>query len=139
MERDRNPPCHNPRKQIVDYLGFSQVDEEETTNGASEEPGTKEPEAAAETETAKPAPKKGHKKNRLSMFFSEGAENEGDDILAELSANKGAKTDNPFHLFAESDSAVEKSITKALMLGQFENATTICLKEERMADAFMIA
>ncbi|KAH6656930.1 hypothetical protein BKA67DRAFT_553680 [Truncatella angustata] len=127
----------NPRKQIVDYLGFSQVEEEKTTNGAVEESETKEPKS--EVEADKPAPKKGHKKNRLSMFFSEGAENEGDDFLAELSATKGAKTDNPFHLFAEGDTSVEKSITKALMLGHFEKATAICLKEERMADAFMIA
>ncbi|KAK6069050.1 WD domain-containing protein [Seiridium cupressi] len=127
----------NPRKQIVDYLGFSQVDEEETTNGTTEAAETKEAEATEEPETL--APKKGHKKNRLSMFFSEGAEGEGDDFLASLSATKGAKTDNPFHLFADGDTAVEKSITKALMLGEFEKATAICLKEKRMADAFMIA
>ncbi|KAK6206508.1 protein transport protein S31 [Pestalotiopsis sp. IQ-011] len=128
--------AENPRKQIVDYLGFSKV-EEEATNGTTEEPESKEEETTAEPD--KLAPKKGHKKNRLSMFFSEGTEGEGDDFLAELSATKGAKTDNPFHLFAETDSAVEKSITKALMLGEFEKATAICLKEERMADAFMIA
>ena len=37
------------------------------------------------------------------------------------------------------DSASEKQITKALMLGQFEKAMTICLKEDRIADAFIIA
>lgn len=129
--------AENPRKQIVDYLGFSPVEEEEGTNGITEESQPKETETVAETE--EPAPKKGHKKNRLSMFFSEGAEGEGDDFLASLSATKGAKTDNPFHLFADSDTTVEKAITKALMLGEFEKATAICLKEERMADAFMIA
>ncbi|KAI1878995.1 hypothetical protein JX265_003172 [Neoarthrinium moseri] len=127
----------NPRKHIVEYLGFSQEEEPEETNGTLEGAEAKETEAGTETE--KLAPAKGHKKNRLSMFFSEGAEGEGDDFLASLSATKGAKTDNPFHLFADSDTTIEKSITKALMLGEFEKATAICLKEERMADAFMIA
>jgi protein transport protein SEC31 len=129
--------AENPRKQIVEYLGFSQEDEkpEEATNGTTEGAETKEETAA---EPAKLAPVKGHKKNRLSMFFSDNAEGE-DDFLASLSATKGAKTDNPFHLFADSDTTVEKSITKALMLGDFEKATGICLKEGRMADAFMIA
>ncbi|KAJ2979214.1 hypothetical protein NQ176_g3391 [Zarea fungicola] len=35
--------------------------------------------------------------------------------------------------------AIEKQITKALMLGNFSKATEICLKEDRIADAFVIA
>ncbi|KAI0008491.1 hypothetical protein F4779DRAFT_587029 [Xylariaceae sp. FL0662B] len=121
----------NPRKQIVDYLGFN---EEEATNGVAEEAETKETEPAK-----KPSLNvKTHKKS-ISTFFSDGAEGDGEDFLANLSATKGAKTNNPFHLFAEGDGDVEKKITKALMLGRFENATEICLKEGRMADAFMIA
>ncbi|KAK8078235.1 hypothetical protein PG996_004405 [Apiospora saccharicola] len=122
----------NPRQQITEYLGFSQ--EEEETNGVTDD--------STESKDEKPeklAAGKGHKKNRLSTFFSDGAEGEGDDFLASLSATKGAKTDNPFHLFGENDSDVEKQITKALMMGQFEKATMICLDEKRMADAFMIA
>lgn len=126
----------NPRKQIVDYLGFSKEEEEEATNGVTEETTPKDEDAAADSE--KLAPAKGHKKNRLSTFFSEGAD-ESDDFLAGLSATKGAKTENPFTLFSDSDSPAEKSITKALILGQFEKATAICLKEERIADAFIIA
>ncbi|KAI1101914.1 hypothetical protein F4804DRAFT_283267 [Jackrogersella minutella] len=126
----------NPRKQIVEYLGFNEEEEtkDESTNGVAEET----------TETKDPEPEKlgagvkGHRK-RFSTFFSEGGEGDGEDFLASLSATKGAKTDNPFHLFADSDTAVEKQITKALMLGRFEDATEICLKEGRMADAFMIA
>ncbi|KAI2632421.1 hypothetical protein GGR54DRAFT_583399 [Hypoxylon sp. NC1633] len=125
----------NPRKQIVEYLGFNEDEtKDESTNGVTEETG----------ETKEPEPKKTslgvkvHKK-RISTFFSDGGEGDGEDFLASLSATKGAKTDNPFHLFADSDTAVEKQITQALMLGRFEQATEICLKEGRMADAFMIA
>ncbi|KAK8859765.1 protein transport protein S31, partial [Apiospora arundinis] len=124
--------AENPRQQIAEYLGFSQ--EEEEANGAAEDSTENQEEKPEKLEA-----EKGHKKNRLSTFFSDGAEGEGDDFLASLSATKGAKTDNPFHLFGENDSAVEKQITKALMLGQFEKATMICIEEKRMADAFMIA
>ncbi|KAH9883939.1 hypothetical protein F4778DRAFT_764616 [Xylariomycetidae sp. FL2044] len=125
--------AENPRTKIVEYLGLK---EEEATNGVAEEEGAE----GKEDETEKPSSLevKTHKK-RISTFFSDGAEGEGDDFLANLSATKGAKTDNPFHLFADSDTAVEKQITKALMRGKFDKATEICLQEGRMADAFMIA
>lgn len=123
----------NPRQQIVEYLGFSEEAKEESSNGVTEESAE-----TKDTETEKPSEVKGHRK-RFSTFFSDGGEGDGEDFLANLSATKGAKTDNPFHLFADSDTAVEKQITKSLMLGQFEKATEICLKEGRMADAFMIA
>lgn len=127
----------NPRKQIVDYLGFSENEtKDESANGVADD----------DTETKEAEPEKsslevkGHKK-RFSTFFSDGGEGEGDgeDFLASLSATKGAKTDNPFHLFDDNETGVEKQITKALMLGRFDNATDICLKEGRIADAFIIA
>lgn len=128
--------AENPRKQIIDHLGFAQEEEEEATNGITDTADTKEAETEAEPD--KLAPTKMHNK-RLSVFFAEGIEGEDNDFLASLSATKGAKTDNPFHLFADGDTTVEKQITKALMLGEFERATAICLKEKRWADAFMIA
>ncbi|KAI1341945.1 hypothetical protein F5Y15DRAFT_352355 [Xylariaceae sp. FL0016] len=121
----------NPRKQIVEYLGF---DEEEATNGLADDVAEEK-----ETEAEKPNLEvKGHKK-RISTFFSDGVEGDGEDFLANLSATKGAKTDNPFQLFGENDTPVDKQITKALMMGKFEKAMEVCLKEKRMADAFMIA
>ncbi|KAI0900445.1 hypothetical protein F4806DRAFT_448670 [Annulohypoxylon nitens] len=126
--------AENPRKQIVEYLGFNEEAQDEPTNGVTDD--------TAESKEAEPEkPKKGGKghKKTFSTFFADGGEGEGEDFLASLSATKGAKTDNPFHLFPDSDTGVEKQITKALMLGRFENATEICLKEGRMADAFMIA
>ncbi|KAI1269436.1 WD40 repeat-like protein [Xylariaceae sp. FL1019] len=120
----------NPRKQIVEYLGLN---EEETSDGATAE------KTEEEEKPKNLAPEvKGHKK-RISMFFADGPDGEDEDFLANLSATKGAKTDNPFQLLGESDSPVEKKITKALMVGNFEKATEICLEEGRMADAFIIA
>lgn len=123
--------AENPRKQVTEYLGFSDVDE--ITNGVS---GLDVDDAEKSEETPAEANGEATKDKRLSTLFDG---TEGDDFLTDIAANKGAKTDNPFHLFAESDSASEKQITKALMLGQFEKAMTVCLKEDRIADAFIIA
>lgn len=127
--------AENPRKKIVECLGVT-----DAANGVSDD----EEEDEEEAEKPPPAPKakldvKGHKKRISTFFSSDGAEVDGEDFLASLSATKGAKTDNPFSLFDDSDSASEKRITQALTLGNFAKAVDVCLKEKRMADAFMIA
>lgn len=124
----------NPRKCVTEYLGFSSIDD--TTNGVAEleleEKQNEKPAASEVTNGATIA-----RNSRLSTLFADGADH--DDFLSSIAATKGTKTDNPFHLFAEEDSASEKQITKALMLGQFEKAMNICLKEDRFADALIIA
>ncbi|RFU80956.1 transport sec31 [Trichoderma arundinaceum] len=123
----------NPRSKIIDHLGFK---EEDLANGTSTDaPEGDEKETPAKEEEATDAE---GKPRRLSNFFGDG-EGEGDDFLSGLAANKGAKTDKPFHLFSDSDTSVEREITRALMLGKFAKATDICLKEDRIADAFLIA
>jgi protein transport protein SEC31 len=121
----------NPRKKVTEYLGFSDQVEEaaNSVSGLDLEEKTDEPAERANGTAAK--------NSRLSTLFADGVD--GDDFLSTIAATKGAKTDNPFHLFSEEDSASEKLITKALMLGQFEKAMTICLKEDRIADALIIA
>ncbi|KAJ5835909.1 Steroid receptor RNA activator-protein/coat protein complex II Sec31 [Penicillium robsamsonii] len=124
----------NPRKNLVEYLGFQdQVDdaadslaqlgldkkEGENTNGAA----------------AKPAEVKKHK--RLQSMFD--ANPEGDSFLSELAASKGAQTNNPFQIFNGSETQAEQKITRALLLGEFEKALDVALKEDKMSDAFMIA
>ncbi|KAH6891117.1 hypothetical protein B0T10DRAFT_484478 [Thelonectria olida] len=123
----------NPRSKIVEYLGFN---EDELVNGAESPKSQEEEEPEAKAEASADE----DKKKRLSNFFDGGeAEDDGDDFLSGLAATKDAKTDNPFHLFSDGDTSVEKEVTKALMLGNFAKATDICLKEERIADAFLIA
>jgi protein transport protein SEC31 len=124
----------NPRKRVTEYLGFSEanetsngIDTYESTNSNGQEERVEKPQEDGKA----PA------QSRLSTFFADGAEH--DDFLSNLSATKGVKTDNPFEIYSESDSPSDCQITKALLLGQFEKAMIICLKEDRMADAFMIA
>ncbi|KAL7822542.1 hypothetical protein V8C26DRAFT_389242 [Trichoderma gracile] len=125
----------NPRSKIVEHLGFK---EEELTNGSAA--GTPEGEEKETPKKEEEAADAEGKPRRLSNFFGGDGEGEGDDdFLSGLAANKGAKTDKPFHLFSDGDTSVEKDITRALMLGNFAKATDICLKEDRIADAFLIA
>ncbi|KXJ96832.1 hypothetical protein Micbo1qcDRAFT_191479 [Microdochium bolleyi] len=128
--------AENPRKKIVECLGVSE--------SAGSDPDDDDEEVDEEEEEAPAAPKatldvKAHKRRISTFFSSDGAEIDGEDFLASLSATKGAKTDNPFSLFDDNDSASEKRITQALTLGNFAKAVDVCLKEKRMADAFMIA
>lgn len=120
----------DPRKRVVEYLGFSEA--EETTNGVTDSEEAKKEGDKLETNGTVAA-----KNSRLSTIFADGGD--GEDFLSTISATKGTKTENPFHLFSDKDSDSEKQITKALMLGQFEKAMNICLKEDRIADALIIA
>lgn len=125
-----------PRKGVIEYLGFSEI--AESTNGDAEvgsQDGEKD--LVKDTDTSQQNGVASAKKNRLSTFFADGAEH--DDFLSDIAATKDAKTNNPFELFSDSDSSSDQKITKALMLGQFENAMNACLKEDRLADALMIA
>ena len=122
----------NSRKELVQYLGISKVNE-----GAAESRltlgvnGEEKQESLTENGRAAAA-----NKNRLSSFFDS---SEDDNFLADLAATKGTKTNNPFHLYSGSDSDADLKITQALMMGQFDAAMKICLREDRMSDAFMIA
>ncbi|KAK0626091.1 hypothetical protein B0T14DRAFT_509130 [Immersiella caudata] len=120
------------RTKIVEYLGYSKEDAEET---AEEEEASSPKET--EDSSLKPngdAPKK-HK--RVISMWGEGED--GDDFLADLAATKGAKTDNPFHLIGEGNTGLEDQITKAIILGNFEKAVNICMKAGRAADALILA
>ncbi|KAG5935838.1 protein transport protein S31 [Claviceps sorghi] len=120
----------NPRQRIVEYLGFK---EDELVNGdAVAKEAVGEEQEAVETKVDGDDGKKD-----ASDFFGGGDDEE--DFLSNVAVTKGAKTDNPFHLFSADETSVEKDITRALMLGNFAKATDICLKEQRIADAFLIA
>ncbi|KAI9697217.1 MAG: protein transport protein S31 [Candelina mexicana] len=124
----------NPRKKLVDYLGFSE-ESDEAADGISK---MSLDGANNETKSAlRPPLNGGSRNNRLSSFFDSSAD--GDSFLSNLAATKGAKTNNPFHIYTGSESDSERRITRALLLGQFEKALEVCLQEGKMSDAFMIA
>ncbi|KAF7718250.1 Protein transport protein [Penicillium ucsense] len=125
----------NPRKDLVEYLGFN-----DSTEEAMEKLSELGLDKAAEGETTEVADdsKPGVKKHkRLQSMFD--ATPDSDDFLTELAASKGAQTNNPFHIFSGSETSAEKKITRSLLLGEFEKALDVALAEDRMSDAFMIA
>lgn len=121
----------DPRQEVIDYLGFNK-EEEEASNGDEKEAPEGKSDSLAPQENG--VGKSKHKR-MVSMFDGE----QGDDFLSGLAANKGAKTEDPFLLLGEDSNALEDQVTRALMLGNFGKAAEICLKENRMADAFVIA
>ena len=127
----------NPRNELISYLGFSSSDE--AAEGLSklmmnghEGNGHENNGLSAQKDGA------ASRTNRLSAFFDNN--NEGDsNFLSDLAATKGAKTNNPFHVYSGGESEADRRITRALLLGQFEKAMQTCLHEDRMSDAFMVA
>ncbi|MCJ1476548.1 protein transport protein S31 [Lambiella insularis] len=122
--------AENPRKELITYLGVSQQDDE----SADELIKLK---INGDSERLSASQAKGANNNRLSAFFD--SSQDGDNFLSDLAATKGAKTNNPFHIYSESEPESDKKIIRALMLGQFDKAMEVCLREDRMSDAFMIA
>ena len=119
---------NNPRGELVKYLGFDDP-AEKAANGVEQQ--------TTEDDEQKPpvnGSSKSHK--RFQSIFASSADG---DFLAELAATKGTRTNNPFQIYTGSESQADRTITRALILGQFEKALDVCLAEDRMSDAFMIA
>lgn len=124
----------NPRKQLVNHLGFASVDDE-SADGLSKLSVNEED--SNKSESVEPNASSVSKSHRLSAFFDNNAD--GDSFLSDLAATKGAKTNNPFQIYSGSESESDRRITHALLLGQFEKALDVCLQEDRLSDAFMVA
>lgn len=121
----------NPREELVNYLGFGdETDEAADGIAALGQNDSKD----NETKPQVNGTAKGHK--RFSSIFDSTPDG---DFLTELAATKGTKTNNPFQIYTGSESEADRRITRALMLGQFDKALDVCLQEDRMSDAFMIA
>ncbi|KAK4939497.1 protein transport protein S31 [Elasticomyces elasticus] len=121
----------NPRAQIVKYLGF-----EDTPDDAAN--GVKQQDQADGESGQQPEPVNGTSRphRRFGSIWAGSADG---DFLSELAATKVSRTNNPFQIYTGSESESDKKITRALTLGQFDKALDVCLQEDRMSDAFMIA
>lgn len=126
--------AEDTKKDLLMYLGYPSHDDE-AAGGFSQLSinGSKGDQDEVSSNAAARAPKN----NRLSAFFESGGD--GDNFLSELAATKAAKTNNPFEMYSGTESESDKTITRALLLGEFDKALDVCLQERRMSDAFMIA
>lgn len=124
----------NPRKELIKYLGFS-AEEDEAADGIAALTVNGDQSDGASSDATKAVSTARH--NRLSAFFE--TSTEGDSFLSDLAATKGAKINNPFQIYSGSESEPDRRITRALLLGEFDRALDICLQEDRLSDAFMVA
>lgn len=123
----------DPRKELVKYLGFS-VEEDEAADGIAKlNVNGDQGDGSSSDKPNGVSPSQ----NRLSAFFENSSE--GDSFLSDLAATKGAKINNPFQVYSGSESEPDRMITRALLLGEFDRALDICLQEDRLSDAFMVA
>lgn len=122
-----------PRKELVKYLGFDETAEVEAADQMAKL-GLKDDTVVEEIKPHTNGTSKGHK--RFESVFATDADG---DFLSQLAATKGTTTNSPFQIFTGSESEADKRITKLVMLGKFEKALDICLTEDRMSDAFMLA
>ncbi|EEP81576.1 Sec31 protein [Uncinocarpus reesii 1704] len=124
----------NPRKQLINYLGFSnEVDE---ASDSLSKLGLGKTEINGDDQLS-PKSESARKHKRITSIFD--GTFEGESFLNEIASSKGAKTNNPFQIYTGSESEADRAITRALLLGQFEKALEVCLQEDRMSDAFMVA
>jgi protein transport protein SEC31 len=55
------------------------------------------------------------------------------------SAASDTLKNNTFHIYPEDESETDRLVTKALVVGDFESAVSLCLSVERFADAILLA
>lgn len=122
----------NPREELVKYLGFDEA-AEITENLAKIGLDAKDNEND-NLKSRVNGEAKGHR--RFESVFATDAEG---DFLSQLGTTKGTTKNSPFQIFTGSETEVDKQITNLIMLGKFEKALDICLAEDRMSDAFMLA
>ena len=128
----------NPRQKVIERLGFNQDKSDAKSLEVAE--STEEPVSVDPAAETKEASAKEKEENNASSFFDDAGKDDGDDeFLTGLSSSVDAEKAQPFHLLGQGNTALEDTITKAVMLGNFERAVDICLKENRIADAFVIA
>ncbi|KAK2733484.1 protein transport protein S31 [Myotisia sp. PD_48] len=124
----------NPKQELIKYLGFSGDVDEAADSLSKLGLGSNE---ANGVNLAPPGGNGAKRHRRLVSIFDASADS--DNFLSDLSPSKEAKTNNPFQLYSGTESEADRGITRALVLGQFEKALDICLQEDRMSDAFMVA
>ena len=126
-----------PKKELIEYLGVKDVEVDSLAQKIGDvkleesDSEAKLSKTDSETTVSETAPKN----NRLSKIF--GAEK--DDFLSQLASTPETRSYGNFSITSPTDSESDKSITQAILFGHFDQAVDICLKEDRLSDAFVLA
>lgn len=134
--------AEDQRQQIMEHLGLPFEDEDKDEDEEDEEDEDEDEEDEDEDEEKLKKEKASsqeddNKNKRLSNFFADG--DDGDEFPSTFDNAKTGPSFMPFSLIDSDGPAVDRKITRTLMKGDFETAVATCLKENRFADAFMIA
>ncbi|SPO05762.1 related to Protein transport protein SEC31 [Cephalotrichum gorgonifer] len=116
------------RQKIIEQLGLKDA---KAVNGTTSQD--------TEEVTGSKDEKESGDGGKSGLFSDDAAEEDGGDDDFFSKGPQEAQGGGSFQLLGDEDTEVDKEITKAIMLGNFAKATDICLKEDRMADAFLIA
>ncbi|KAI5288529.1 protein transport protein S31 [Ascosphaera acerosa] len=136
-----------PKKKLVEYLGLlDSADEAANSLGKLGLGPSASSAGSATADTESPATpgtpamnsmKSQRKHKRIASIFEPSSESA--HFLSDLTLTKSVKSNDPFHILSGQESDTDRSITRALMLGDFSAALDVALKNDRMSDAFMIA
>jgi protein transport protein SEC31 len=118
---------NEPKKKLIEYLGVKPTEVDELTEKVE---AVKFEKADSELTVAEPETTNN---NRLSRIFGSDT-----DFLSHLTPSSNSRTD-PFSITSTTDSESDKLITQSILFGQFDQAVDICLKEDRLSDAFVLA
>ena len=127
---------NEPRKKLLEYLGIKQSEVDgllaDKVDAIKLEKTDSEDTVATVTV---PIPET--KNNRLSGIFGDKA----DDFLSQISPTPEGKSRSTgaFSILSSTDSESDRAITESILFGKFGQAVEICLKEDRLADAFVLA
>ncbi|EMR08931.1 hypothetical protein PNEG_02712 [Pneumocystis murina B123] len=128
------------RDKFVDFLGFKKYNiESEVLDKVREiSISKKTKEITDDQETVKSTEEnlenlfKKHEAN--ADFFQFKTSSSEKNIFSHLPA-----LNEPFSIFKDSDSELDKVITKSIFLGQFDKAVDLCLQEDRLSDALIFS
>jgi protein transport protein SEC31 len=128
-----------PRKKLIEYLGIKNADLDallEKTSASKLEKTDSEATATADESTNTLEPERN---NHLSGIF--GPSDKTDDFLSQLTPNPDVRSSlkEQFSITSTSENSYDQLITQAILFGRFDQAVDICLEENRLSDAFMLA
>lgn len=135
-----------PRDALLKHLGFTkEVIEKEVV---AELGNVTEEHASSGTQEMSHIQEKKEENDENNVFGDDADDDEflgslGSSVAANSVANgKDFRSDTKkpaFDIFSTDSANADNLITKAILTGQFETAIDVCLKEDRMSDAFMLA
>ncbi|KAF9926504.1 protein transport protein S31 [Linnemannia zychae] len=136
----------NPREQLVHHLGF---DKQEMVDQVAAL--TQQMNLNSNNSVTSPRPEGGLQNHRGSttemnaLFSGSNADlQESEDAFGNYSTTAPAsefkvKPSIPFFIYPSSDTDIDKKITRCIVAGDFESAVNVCLHDERLSDALVLA